>query len=325
MRTVVLLGRAHGALLRGANWAKGQLGDGNTSYGSATPVTVQGLSNVIALAAGRKHSCALLGNGLVQCWGGNGRGQLGDGAAADSWPCRWGRSAASPWRPSVWAATTPVPWSVSARCAARGANDQGQLGDNTRMDRNTAVTLAAPNNAVAIAGGGLHTCALRSDGSLSCWGNGEGGALGNGTWDDALARPRCPACSAWRDLPPVATRAASACPMAASSALAATVGQLGNGSTNSSNVPLAVSGAHDVQALTTDGGHVCAQRSNGALWCWGSNTHGELGNGFAHSLPHPVPVTMPNIAAAGRWGIACVQRGPRPGAVLGRQRLRSAR
>ncbi len=279
----------------GAN-DKGQLGDGNTSYGSATPVTVQGLSNVIALAAGREHSCALLGNGLVQCWGGNGRGQLGDGTGTDS---------AIPVTVSGVTVASAISVGSDHACAlvgigqvrCWGANDQGQLGDNTRMDRNTAVTLAAPNDAVAIAGGGLHTCALRSDGSLSCWGNGEGGALGNGTWDDALSPTAVPGLFGVARL---AAGGNQSCVGLSDGSVQCfggnEVGQLGNGSTNSSNVPLAVSGLSDVQALTTDGGHVCAQRSNDALWCWGSNTHGELGNGFAHSLPHPVPVTMPNAS-----------------------------
>src|SRR5207253_561505 len=59
--------------------AIGVLGDG-TQVGSATPVDVTGLtSGVTAVAAGKNHSCALMGDGGVACWGDNGQGQLGDG------------------------------------------------------------------------------------------------------------------------------------------------------------------------------------------------------------------------------------------------------
>ncbi|MBI2396899.1 MAG: Ig-like domain repeat protein [Xanthomonadales bacterium] len=279
----------------GAN-DKGQLGDGNTSYGSATPLTVQGLGNVVALAAGREHSCALLGNGLVQCWGGNGRGQLGDGTGTDS---------AVPVTVSGVTVASAISVGSDHTCAlvgiggvrCWGANDEGQLGDGTRVDRNTAVTLVVPNDAVAIAAGGLHTCAVRSDGSLSCWGNGEGGALGNGSWDDALAPVAVPGLSG---VARVVAGGNQTCVGLADGSVQCfggnEVGQLGNGSTAPSNVPFPVGGLSDVQALTTDGGHVCALRSNNALWCWGSNIHGELGNGFAHSVPHPVPVTQPNAS-----------------------------
>ena len=60
---------------------KGQLGDGTTVDRSA-PVTVAGLGDVAALAAGRYHACAVLGDGTVRCWGNNFSGQLGDGTNA---------------------------------------------------------------------------------------------------------------------------------------------------------------------------------------------------------------------------------------------------
>jgi alpha-tubulin suppressor-like RCC1 family protein len=65
----------------GAN-GYGQLGDGTTTE-RLTPVTVVGLSNATALAAGSEHTCALLLNGTVQCWGYNSNGQLGDGTTIE--------------------------------------------------------------------------------------------------------------------------------------------------------------------------------------------------------------------------------------------------
>jgi alpha-tubulin suppressor-like RCC1 family protein len=61
----------------------GQLGDGaNTDR--LTPVTVQGVSDAEALAAGGAYSCARLGGGTVKCWGKNAPGQLGDGSNTKS-------------------------------------------------------------------------------------------------------------------------------------------------------------------------------------------------------------------------------------------------
>jgi hypothetical protein len=63
----------------GLNGGRGQLGNGSMTN-SYTPVTVSGISNAIAVTGGRAHTCALLSNNTVQCWGYNYYGQLGDGS-----------------------------------------------------------------------------------------------------------------------------------------------------------------------------------------------------------------------------------------------------
>ena len=57
--------------------AHGELGDG-TTVDRPTPVDVVGLaSGVQAVSAGEHHTCALLEDGTIQCWGANDQGQLG--------------------------------------------------------------------------------------------------------------------------------------------------------------------------------------------------------------------------------------------------------
>ena len=71
-RTVACWGRNH----------SGQLGNGTLIH-SSTPVTVKGLSDAVAVAAGRFHACAVLSDGSARCWGENFSGQLGNGESAN--------------------------------------------------------------------------------------------------------------------------------------------------------------------------------------------------------------------------------------------------
>jgi alpha-tubulin suppressor-like RCC1 family protein len=88
------IGSYHGCVRFGSElrcWGyngSGQLGDGSTTTGLAPVPVLQSpdgppLNGVEALALGYEHSCARLGNGNVLCWGGNGRGQLGDGTTTN--------------------------------------------------------------------------------------------------------------------------------------------------------------------------------------------------------------------------------------------------
>jgi alpha-tubulin suppressor-like RCC1 family protein len=131
--TCVLSG---GSVLCWGQGTRGELGDGTTPNARAAPGPVQGITSATAVSVGGDHTCALLSNGTVQCW---------------------------------------------------GFNFYGQLGDSTRTDRATPVFVTAPpslpgpnlSGVTSIAAGDAHTCALRSDQTVWCWG--LGGFNGDGT------------------------------------------------------------------------------------------------------------------------------------------------
>ena len=163
----------------------GQLGDGSTTQ-SLTPVSVPSLSSgVTAIAAGERHTCALLSTGAVKCWGYNDNGQLGDGSAA-----------------SVTPRTTPVDVSTlssgvtaistgsyhtcallstgAAKCW--GKNTSGRLGDGSNTASLTPVSVSTLSTGViAIAAGEAHTCAVLNTGAVKCWGYNVSGQLGDGS------------------------------------------------------------------------------------------------------------------------------------------------
>jgi hypothetical protein len=189
----VVAGADHGlALLEegevlswGSNGA-GQLGDG-TRLDRQRPVRVAGLTGVVALAAGTAHSLALHDDGTVWTWGANTVGQLGIGRSGDR-----ERPVRVEGLPRVAAlaagAGHSLALTVDGQLFCWGSNARGQLGDGGVVDawRPVALERRDPRRLVAVAGGGEHSLALRSDGVVLSWGANESGQLGIGTKVDSL-------------------------------------------------------------------------------------------------------------------------------------------
>jgi len=120
----------------------GQLGNDRMTGNSSAPVEVMGISNVTAIAAGGAHSCAVLADGSVRCWGRNDAGQIGDGSMTDR---------PIPADPGVSGAAT-LGLGTSHSCAVLtdgsvqcwGQNTGGQLGDDSRTPRPTPGPVLPP-------------------------------------------------------------------------------------------------------------------------------------------------------------------------------------
>jgi len=102
-----------------------------------------GLPNVAALATGSSHTCAVLRDGTVACWGLNGYGQLGDGSSVNT---------SRPVAVTGLSGVAVVAAGYGHTCALLhddigahwGANGFGQLGDGTTTDRSTLLTVLLP-------------------------------------------------------------------------------------------------------------------------------------------------------------------------------------
>ena len=248
--------------------SSGQLGNGETEN-STRPITIcetlpcQPLSNISSLAAGSAHTCALSTLEGILCWGSNAFGQLGDGGQCG--------------------ATCPLPVSV---CIA---------------DPTSAC--APPGDLISLSAGGRHTCVATSEGHAFCWGDNGDGQLGNGSelgsgvpvevCTSAIAS--CPSGSVLDSPVAIATGLSYTCALSASGDVSCwglnSVSQLGNGSSGSSSLPIAVDGlATDIVAITAGSSHTCARSADGALQCWGWNADGRLGDGTFSGRDGPVDV-----------------------------------
>ncbi|MEI7742844.1 MAG: fibronectin type III domain-containing protein [Chloroflexota bacterium] len=184
-----------GQLGRGDNGAVGQ----GVGFGAAaTAVNIGDGLTARAITSGRAHTCVILGDHAVKCWGANNRGQLGYGDTENRGD---GPSELGNLLPAVDLGSGRTALAISAggdhTCALLddhtvkcwGANEYGQAGVGTATDIGdgpdemgdalSPVDLAG-RGAMEIAAGTAHTCAVDDEYRLHCWGRAAEGQLGLG-------------------------------------------------------------------------------------------------------------------------------------------------
>ena len=291
------------ALTRGGGvkcWGQntdGQLGNGSTPD-SATPVEASGLRRgVTAVVAGGDYTCALTSGGGVKCWGYNGSGQLGNGSTAGSPTPVDVVGLAS--------GITAITVGDSTTCALTrdgGVKCWGRLLGNGSTTTNTKpVDISGLASGVtAIAAGYGHVCALMATGRVRCWGYNRYGQLGNGSTTNSAIPVDISGLTS--GVTAIAAGAGHTCAITEEGGATCWGyggdGQLGNGSTADSAMPVDVAGlTSGVTAIAAgilhseDGSHTCAVTSAGSAMCWGPNTYGQLGNGSYTKSSVPVQVS----------------------------------
>ncbi len=286
-------------------WVKsGLAGSARVSW----PERVEGLPGPMrAVAVGDSHACAASESGRVWCWGGNDRGQLGDGSFVSRETPVEVQGLGSNVRavaagPAHSCAITGV---GAIRCW--GANNAGQLGSGgSAAASNRPVTVSGiTQDARAIGAGGSHTCALMTGGEVRCWGGNGFGQLGTGD------RIRRPAPAVVQGLPSGAEQITAGQTHTCASVNGAAwcwgngfYGQLGNGDTTpgqSRTEPVAVQGLPDaVEQISAGTDFTCALTSGGTVWCWGNGWDGRLGLGDGTWTNHAQPVPVSGMGSGAR-------------------------
>lgn len=282
---------------------------GATSGVGAYPRRVPGISDAVAVTNGNDHACALRSGGSVLCWGENDAGQLGNDAFVDS---------EQPVTVVGLSDATAIGAGANHTCAVReggtavcwGINQNGQLGNGSRLlppNALVVVGLATPQavldltDVVDIALGDNHTCALRSNGRVSCWGTNFSNVLG------------LPSGTLFRDEPfemPGITGATSLsvgnrhnCVSLESGTVRCwgsnSESQLGGGHAvpAAEATPVTATGLTDAVEVAAGRTHSCARRSDGTVWCWGRGAELQLGQG-SDRTEQSTPVQVRRITSA---------------------------
>ncbi len=150
----------------------------------------------------------------------------------------------------------------------------------------------------AVSAGGVHTCGIRSDGSLWCWGSDSDGQLGLGLQIE-VDQPTQVGSARWSA---VSAGGLHTCGLQSDGSLwcwgRSMEGETGVGNTGTGgSIPLPTQVSGTWLAVSAGGQHTCAVRDDHSLWCWGQNISGQLGNPLLLVRPSPVQVPAPT----GSW------------------------
>jgi alpha-tubulin suppressor-like RCC1 family protein len=290
--------------------SSGQLGN-NSLVNAKGPVRVGGflsLSDVTAIAAGTFHSCALLADGTVRCWGLNSSGQLGNNSLVN---------AKVPVLVHGLSGATAVAAGARHSCAlvvggtvqCWGQNDYGQLGNNSLANSEVPVAVSGLSGVTAIAVGEYHSCALLVGGTVKCWGLNTSGQLGNNSFLNAKVPVLV---SGVTNARAIALGARHSCALLVGGTVQCwglnSSGQLGNNSLANAKVPVLVSGLSGVTAIAGGTSHSCALVVGGTVECWGLNTSGQLG-AVSVKPKTSSPVTKVPVQVSNLTGVTAIGAG----------------
>lgn len=269
----------------------GQLGDGGSVGGSATPVEVVDVSGVTAVADGGSHYVALTQGGEVFGWGANDFGQVGIGVSDDRifTPQKVGGFGDTKTVSVAAGSSHTLALTEDGTVWAWGLNQDGRLGDGSVNNSPVPVQVDGLTDVVAIAAGDFHSLAVKSDGSVWAWGDNSNGALGQG-YEDFKAHPfpmrvKTSASTHLGDVTAVSGGVFFTLALTSAGTVYAWgsnfAGKLGVGDFTERHYATQITSFGSVKAVSAGDYHSLALKSDGTAWSWGEGWEGQLGLGVS--------------------------------------------
>lgn len=297
----------------------GQVGDGTKGTDRPTPTQVGIARDWATVWAGYSHTCGIKTGGTLWCWGYNGYGQVGDGTSGNdkTYPVQVGVAttwvaASGGWQHTIAIRSDGTLW-------AWGRNYYGELGDGTGNQADEAHNSSVPVQVGvgttwnAVAAGGWHSLATKSDGTLWSWGRNycsaascEGhiytGMLGDNTTENRNAPVQIGAAKSWSVISSGYTGNAA---IATDGTLwtwgGSHQGELGHGTWDDYLVPTQVGSVNTWATVCLKNDDTHAIRTDGTLWAWGDNEFGQLGDGTTTDHYTPTQIgALTTWASVGR-------------------------
>ena len=251
--------------------------------------------------------------GSLWNWGSNNQGHLGDNTvAAKSSPIQT-VSGGTNWKQVAAGDNHTAAIKTDGTLWLWGRNTNGSLGNNAAADRSSPVqTVSGGTNWKLVAGGGDHTAAIKTDGTLWTWGRNTNGQLG----DNSITHRSSPVqtVSGGTNWKQVATARFHTAAIKTDGTLWTwghnTDGRLGDGSSivHRSSPIQTVAGGTNWKLVSCGQFHTASIKTDGTLWTWGQNTNGELGDNSRTHRSSPVQT----VSGGTNWKVL-MQNGPMAG------------
>jgi len=281
-----------------------------------------GSSDWRTVSAGGQHTCGIRTTGRLYCWGSNSDGQVGANSATFNFltPVQVAGGATT-WTAVVAGGVHACGIRTPGRLYCWGRDTYGQLGNGLQNQDRLSPFLVAGGitDWVAVTAGDHHTCGLRRNHRLYCWGHDIYGQLGNGAPNQDRFSPTLVA-GGITDWASVSAGPYHTCGRRTSGRIYCwgndEAGKLGNGGLNADRpIPTLVAGGiTNWTSVSAGGSHTCGRRATGRIYCWGSDGSGELGDGEPltdRSTPGLVGGgASPWIAVDASSGFTCGRRAP---------------
>jgi alpha-tubulin suppressor-like RCC1 family protein len=161
----------------------GQLGQNSTNGLRSSPTqTIAGGNNWKQVSTSDYHTAAIKTDGTLWTWGWNSYGQLGDNTRTDKVSPIQTISGGTNWKQVNCGSASTAAIKTDGTLWIWGGNYIGQLGTGNTFSVSSPVqTIAGGNTWKTVAGSGAHTLAIKTDGTLWCWGANSNGQLGDNT------------------------------------------------------------------------------------------------------------------------------------------------
>ncbi|MHA6481704.1 RCC1 domain-containing protein [Paenibacillus sp. strain BS8-2] len=282
---------------------KGQLSHDQMNIYAMWPIRVKNLDRVKLIATSIMSNYAIKEDGTLWAWGLNENGQLGDGTLEN-------RTAPVQVRgiEGVTAVSTGLGYHVLAlkndgTVWAWGRNDNGELGDGTKTQRQLPVEVTGLTDVVSLVNAGYHSLALKSDGTVWAWGRNTYGESGGGV----TAYRTTPFQVSISDVKAIAAGDHHSVAVKEDGTVWTwgrnTFGTLGDGTTTNRVVPVQVVGIDHVKSVVGGTHFSYALKEDGTVWSWGINNYGQLGDGTTQTRLSPVQVSgLTDVVSIGAGG-----------------------
>ncbi len=313
----ISLGEFHSCLINASKklycWGKnlnGQLGIDST-VNANTPQPVDAANDYQFVSTGQSHTCAITTGNLLKCWGLNLSGRLGNGSKTQqNFPVNVDAATAYAWVAAGAQHTCGI--NVFGQLKCWGENGSGQLGINSTVD-NSSPQLVSSGTVYykKVVSGSMHSCAIKNDNKLFCWGENASRQVGNNSTTDRRVPTAIDNVNNYLDIA-MGSVSLHSCGLTDFGQIncwgESGNYQTGQGAITDLGLPAVVDSGVYYSSLSSGANYTCGITLNeSALKCWGQNASGQFGrnNTTNATVPELIDDTQKYFSHIGGTSHAC--------------------